>query len=53
MATSLKERWVLGSYCPSVSTVTSPEWQKEKNVVRQAAHSIVNLSEESANSYHS
>ena len=37
IATSLKDKWTLGSYLFSSSTVISPDLQKEKNVTRAAA----------------
>ena len=44
-ATSLYDRCELGSYWSSLGTVISPDRQKEKNVVSDAAHSIILLNE--------
>ena len=44
-AKSLNDRWVLWSYLASFSTVTSPERQNKKKVVKEAAHNILSLKE--------
>ena len=49
-ATSLKDKWTLGSYLFSSSTVVYPDRQKEKNVTKEAAHSIIELKDWSLSS---
>ena len=48
-ATSLKDKWTLGLYLFSSSTVVSPDQQK-KNMTKEAAHSIIELKDWSLSS---